>query len=261
MLLSGLLSVVRECCRFSTEDTYNVELEDQAPLREVLQEAPQRPEVQCVYVVRHGERVDDVDDSWTSSAPRPFDPHLTETGFEEAAAVGETLAALPSDQRPAFVVTSPFLRCWQTAEKVCRALEYAADDGRPPKLLVAWDLAEIMNPAVLKVDENPSFSNPPDGRPATRIGRSQPEFPEERADALLRYEETFHSLPEHEALGGQNVVFVTHGEAVGRAVSCTCPGAMVFNVAYCGYVTLKRSGAGLSLVGDSGETGVNWLID
>ena len=40
---------------------------------------------QCLYVIRHGERLDNVDYEWERTAERPYDPPLTDTGVEEAA--------------------------------------------------------------------------------------------------------------------------------------------------------------------------------
>ena len=40
---------------------------------------------QCLYVIRHGERLDNVDYDWKRTAERPYDPPLTDTGVEEAA--------------------------------------------------------------------------------------------------------------------------------------------------------------------------------
>ena len=40
---------------------------------------------QRLFIIRHGERLDNVDYSWTNTAKRPYDPPLTAHGTEEAA--------------------------------------------------------------------------------------------------------------------------------------------------------------------------------
>ena len=44
---------------------------------------------QRVIVVRHGERLDNVDYTWTETAARPYDPPLTEKGVEQARDTGK----------------------------------------------------------------------------------------------------------------------------------------------------------------------------
>jgi broad specificity phosphatase PhoE len=41
-----------------------------------------------VWLVRHGERVDDVVADWVATAARPFDPPLTEVGATQAFKTG-----------------------------------------------------------------------------------------------------------------------------------------------------------------------------
>ena len=41
---------------------------------------------QRLFIIRHGERLDNVDYSWESTAERPYDPPLTAQGVEEAVA-------------------------------------------------------------------------------------------------------------------------------------------------------------------------------
>ena len=48
--------------------------------------------VQRIIVVRHGERLDCVDYSWGKTTSRPYDPPLTEKGFEQARETAEKFA-------------------------------------------------------------------------------------------------------------------------------------------------------------------------
>ena len=44
---------------------------------------------QRVFIVRHGERLDNVDYGWVRRAERPYDPPLTDDGMKEATEAGE----------------------------------------------------------------------------------------------------------------------------------------------------------------------------
>ena len=47
------------------------------------------PVKQRLIIIRHGERVDNVDPHWERTAERPYDPPLTEDGEEEVKTVGQ----------------------------------------------------------------------------------------------------------------------------------------------------------------------------
>lgn len=44
---------------------------------------------QRMFIIRHGERLDNVDWTWVRTAERPYDPPLTEDGEEEASSAGQ----------------------------------------------------------------------------------------------------------------------------------------------------------------------------
>ncbi|KAJ1568301.1 hypothetical protein HK096_006961 [Nowakowskiella sp. JEL0078] len=79
-----------------------------------------------LYIVRHGERIDNVDPYWTKSAKDPYDPPLTENGLAQAETTGIFISGnnlTSSDTLPIrHVFTSPFLRCVQTANEIVSAL-------------------------------------------------------------------------------------------------------------------------------------------
>ncbi|CAD2215545.1 phosphoglycerate mutase [Angomonas deanei] len=76
-----------------------------------------------IFIVRHGERVDHKDPSFSKTFPRPHDPPLTEDGKDMAVQLGrhlrEVLHVDPSNVR---VATSPLLRCVQTSDGIVRGL-------------------------------------------------------------------------------------------------------------------------------------------
>ena len=47
------------------------------------------PVKQRLIIIRHGERLDNVDPYWERTAERPYDPPLTEDGEEEVRTVGQ----------------------------------------------------------------------------------------------------------------------------------------------------------------------------
>ncbi|KAK0423213.1 hypothetical protein QR680_008029 [Steinernema hermaphroditum] len=75
-------------------------------------------ESRTIWVVRHGERVDNVDKEWRLTAPRGAwdDPPLTPRGLRQAQECGIRLA----DERIDHVITSPFLRCLQTTTEILK---------------------------------------------------------------------------------------------------------------------------------------------
>lgn len=76
--------------------------------------------VQNLFVMRHGERMDDAEPTWLATATRPWDPPLTEKGHLQAQEKGKKLRS------EGFLVTrilvSPFLRCVQTTAAVIKGM-------------------------------------------------------------------------------------------------------------------------------------------
>ncbi|KAJ6679375.1 hypothetical protein OIU79_019189 [Salix purpurea] len=82
---------------------------------------------QNVVVMRYGDRIDNVEPSWITTATRPWDPPLVEEGLSRAFRTGQQLKTklgFPIHR----VFVSPFLRCIQTAYEVVTALS-AVNDG------------------------------------------------------------------------------------------------------------------------------------
>lgn len=76
---------------------------------------------QNVVVMRHGDRIDNFEPLWTTTAARPWDPPLVEKGRVRAFRTGRDLKSrlgFPIHR----VFVSPFLRCVQTASEVVSAL-------------------------------------------------------------------------------------------------------------------------------------------
>lgn len=69
-----------------------------------------------IYLIRHGKP----SSTWGQDADP--DPGLDEAGAVQARAVAEMLSALPADQRPTRVISSPLRRCRETAQPTADAL-------------------------------------------------------------------------------------------------------------------------------------------
>ena len=83
------------------------------------------------FVIRHGQRADDpsVDTTheWDKpNKPRPYDCPLTPYGKQQSRDIGETVAKLircsPPDGRETVILTSPYLRCIETALEIAHVL-------------------------------------------------------------------------------------------------------------------------------------------
>lgn len=95
-----------------------------------------------VHVIRHGRPAS----TWGGGDE---DPGLDETGRAQARAVAEEILALPKDQQPTRVVTSPLRRCRETAQPLADALGVA--------VVVDPRVGEIPTPAALSPAERPAW--------------------------------------------------------------------------------------------------------
>jgi hypothetical protein len=72
-----------------------------------------------VYIVRHGERLDNVDETFLQTSETPWNPPLTENGKQQAVKTGKFL----KDKNISTIYTSPFLRCVQTTIGILEGME------------------------------------------------------------------------------------------------------------------------------------------
>src|ERR671920_1455069 len=80
-----------------------------------------------LWIVRHGQSAGNVARDAADAAGLPVidlqvrdvDVPLSELGHRQADALGHWFAALPEDERPEIVLTSPYVRAQQTAEAIC----------------------------------------------------------------------------------------------------------------------------------------------
>ena len=101
--------------------------------------------LQWLTMTRHGESTGNVayqavegTDAEEAGIPeRDADVPLSETGRAQAATFGRWLAALPEDERPTLVVSSPYVRALDTARIALAQTSYAAPqnpDGLRPRV-------------------------------------------------------------------------------------------------------------------------------
>lgn len=224
-------------------------------------EAP--PRMQHLFVMRHGDRMDDADRNWVLTAPRPWDPPLTELGKWRARDVGRRLRR--EGWNITRVVCSPFLRCVQTASEAITALcaldtstegartsrEVAIDPSKV-KVSIEYGLCEVMNSLAIQIrnlpPEGPSTLDLKDLEALLPAGTVDvtvkklmtklPNWPETLDAAYERYVETFHAIAD--MFPKENVLCVTHGEGVGVSVSHFRE-VTVYQVRYCAVSHVQRS--------------------
>ena len=88
-----------------------------------------------LWIVRHGESAGNVarDRAYATGAfridiaERDMDVPLSERGVEQSRALAEWFARMPDEKSPEAVLTSPYLRAWQTAQFVCQRHDRFAD--------------------------------------------------------------------------------------------------------------------------------------
>lgn len=139
---------------------------------------------QNVVVMRHGDRMDNFEPLWVSTAARPWDPPLVEAGKKRAYATGlklRTHLGFPIHR----VFVSPFLRCVQTASEVVSALCALDDnpnaiDPSKVKVSIEYGLCEMLNKEAIR-----SESAPKDGNFGFKISELEPILPAETVDRTV----------------------------------------------------------------------------
>ncbi|XP_057741611.1 uncharacterized protein LOC130960261 [Arachis stenosperma] len=218
---------------------------------------------QNVVVMRHGDRIDNFDHSWVSTAARPWDPPLVQQGRLRAFKTGQIFRnnlSFPLHR----VFVSPFLRCVQTAAEVVSALSAVSDspdaltgdalpiDPSKIKVSVEYGLCEMMSREAIRLDVAPKDGNwgfdiserqamlPPGtvDENAVKIYKELPRWEEPVLQTKARYQHIVKDLADKHPT--ENLLLVTHGEGVGVALSSFKKGTTVYEVDYCGYVELRR---------------------
>ncbi|KAM7275206.1 hypothetical protein ACFE04_017072 [Oxalis oulophora] len=217
---------------------------------------------QYVVVMRHGDRIDNFEPLWVSKAERPWDPPLVEAGLQRAFTTGQKLKTrlgFPIHR----VFVSPFLRCVQTAREVVSGLSAVGDDVSTGladgsidssnfKVSVEYGLCEMLNREAIRPNIAPKDGDfgfkiseiealLPAGtvdHSVKRVYQELPRWEETVLGARSRYSKIIKTLAD--MYPSENILLVTHGEAVGVAVSTFLEDATVYEVEYCAYAELRR---------------------
>ncbi|KAJ1388278.1 hypothetical protein SESBI_39251 [Sesbania bispinosa] len=203
----------------------------------------QRPVLyQNVLVMRHGDRNDNIDPLWSSTAARPWDPPLAQSGRVRAFQAGLRLRqSLGFPIHRVFV--SPFLRCVQTAVEVVVAVS-AVDvgpetdtsygvpiDPSKVKVSIEYGLTELINSRAIRLNVAPKDGNvdfdiskceamlPPEtvDNNVERVYKELPMWEEPDSQAWARYQQTINGLADKYPT--ENLLLITHGEGVKVALS------------------------------------------
>lgn len=187
---------------------------------------------QTVWIARHANRLDFVYPEWFNTAPRRYDPPLSEDGFVQA----EQLANRLKGEKIQHIFASPFLRTVQTAHAVAAALDL------PLKL--EWGLCEWLNPDWMSdKPETAPFEELIQDYPRIDLSYQSyvvPQYPETpEAVCLNRAAETASYLA---AKFSQDILLVGHGATVLGCTMGLVPGVTENDIraALCCVVKLVR---------------------
>eukprot|EP00928_Gymnodinium_smaydae_P059945 TRINITY_DN4343_c0_g1_i1.p1 TRINITY_DN4343_c0_g1~~TRINITY_DN4343_c0_g1_i1.p1 ORF type:complete len:347 (-),score=45.42 TRINITY_DN4343_c0_g1_i1:83-1123(-) len=208
---------------------------------------------QTLVILRHSERLDQVDSSYRSSEEGvrwPHDTPLTERGFILAKEVSVGLAELHEQSPFSSIACSPYRRCLETAAMVSHRLDVPVvidqeigevwDDKMPkdhPPHRLGQDLQDLVKE--LNIDIlNPTL---PDGS-LRLFGRPPQAWPETMQHAHKRYLVRMADYIEQSANNRLNVIIVTHAPAVVAALDIFQHGHVdIRGINYCARVMARRT--------------------
>ncbi|EKX40601.1 hypothetical protein GUITHDRAFT_142692 [Guillardia theta CCMP2712] len=174
---------------------------------------------QSVWVMRHGMRLDDQDPTWKLSASRPYDPPICEHGREQCKLAGMSFKSSRSQVGDiSFVLSSPFLRCVQTAAEVASILGIS-------RIFIENDICEVLElrnvsvqPKCLKMDQLVKVEPMLAHHEIIPSSVKMPSWPENLHEARVRFRNAFDRIAK--SYDG-NVLIVTHGDTVAEFISMT----------------------------------------
>ncbi|KAL5538192.1 hypothetical protein UlMin_045527 [Ulmus minor] len=193
-------------------------------------------DTQNIVVMRHGDRIDNFEPHWVSTAARPWDPPLFGAGMDRAFCTGRKLRTqlgFPIHR----VFVSPFLRCVQTAKQAISGLFPLVDDpsdvsGRDvpidqskAKVSIEYGLCEMLNSAAIRPQSAPTNGDFgfnveelealfPAGivdRSVEPVYKELPKWQEPSDVARNRYAQVIKALADK--YPKENLLLVTHGKA------------------------------------------------
>lgn len=185
-------------------------------------------------VARHAERADDMGtlvsgEPWALTPESwrwPLDPPLCDVGIAHAQRMGHSFAnaSIAQGSSVHVVISSPYLRCIQTAAEICKQLSPKC------KLLIDSSLGEVFGPTIMG-DIEPSCTVRP--LEETLLGIKErgiqvvfkpvgkpPQWPETLRQARERFALRFIQYVYRSKALRRNFIIVSHADCVGAALSC-----------------------------------------
>jgi broad specificity phosphatase PhoE len=163
--------------------------------------------VQTVWLARHANRLDFVNPDWFLTAPRPYDPPLSDDGMVQASQLAQRLQAENITQ----IFVSPFLRTIQTAHAVADILDLdlKIESGLSEWLNPGWmsqipETAPLSELKILFPRIDPSYSS-----------KIMPQYPETEAQVLSRAGLTAKLLASEFT---DDILLVGHGASVAGCI-------------------------------------------
>ncbi|KAJ5073391.1 phosphoglycerate mutase family protein [Anaeramoeba ignava] len=190
-----------------------------------------------IWIIRHGERIDDVDENWEKTAKNKYDPTLTENGKQQAFKTGKRL----KNESISLIFSSPFLRCLQTAKAVADQinLEINCEQGLSEFINKNW--FPSINDIKLELE---FFQNQ---NQFEKINQNYQSFitisnPETIQEMFQRYQNTANKIIQN--YQNQNILFVTHGYGISSIVQLFMEEDFISELDYCSICKINESNDG-----------------
>jgi broad specificity phosphatase PhoE len=205
---------------------------------------------QAFAIVRHGDRMDHFEEEWEKYPERyryPNDAPLTENGRVHAYGTGDVLSAHVAKVGPpfAFIVSSPYLRCAQTACCIAEKLSLPVQFD--------LDLGEVFDQNSMRGDVSHKRQHRPPAElerllrndfPTVQINRDHKsqklsirghlqKFPEPLERAKMRFRHKVDMLVQQAATELVSIIIVTHGDALPAVLEMLLEDTEVESVPYC----------------------------
>ena len=170
-----------------------------------------------LWIVRHGQSAGNVARDAADAAglthidiaERDVDVPLSELGEQQSRALGKWFAAMPSDERPTIILSSPYLRAMQTAELVRRecggmkGVRHLLDERLREREFGVLD--RLTHAGIVE-----RFPDQAEAR--TRLGKfyHRPPGGESWCDVILRLRSVLDTVSLHHSSRGSRVLVVAH---------------------------------------------------
>lgn len=206
---------------------------------------------QTFVILRHSIRKDYVDPTYKTSEEGlawPHDAPLTPEGIELAKTVADELYEVHKKANFITVACSPYRRCMETAAEVSKKLGLPVvldqEIGEVRERAMPKDHVAHRSPvelAAMAKELKMKLLNPLLEDGGVKLFGKQPEWPESLEKAKDRYVVRMETYIRKSAEERQNMILVTHADAVVAAlVMFERGGVDVQNMGFCGQVTVTR---------------------